>query len=339
MVRPSGDRKPKVRGATKSEYQAKLMIDLDVVVVNWNAGNQLSDCLLSLALACQNSVFQLSKCTVVDNASTDGSTDSLGDLPLRPELIKNRANAGFATASNQGASAGSASYILFLNPDVRLFPDSLTKPLLFLSEPANAALGILGVQLVDEDGTIQRNVARFPTPGDLFFQMLGFDRLWPRRFPPLFLLEWDHAENRAVDQVPGAFFLVRRSLFERLHGFDQRFFMYFEDLDLAYRASQAGFGSYYLADARVFHRGGGTTVRVKANRLFYILRSRAQYVAKHYGVRAGLEIILACISVEFWMRFLWSWLRFSPKNSLETVQAYLMFLKDLPKLLKELEAG
>lgn len=315
------------------------MIELDVVIVNWNAGDQLLDCLQSLSHACQNPVFQLSNCVVVDNASTDGSSDGVEELSLPISLIKNRKNTGFAAASNQGAEAGSSEYILFLNPDVRLYPDSLAKALVFLAQPQNAAVGILGAQLIDENGVVQRNVARFPSPGDLFFQMLGLDRVWPSRFHPLFLTEWEHQDNRAVDQVPGAFFLVRRPLFEKLNGFDERFFMYFEDLDLAYRARQAGSGSFYLADARVFHRGGGTTQQVKANRLFYILRSRAQYVAKHYGLRAGLEIILACLSVEFWMRFVWSWLRFSPKNALETVQAYLMFLKALPGLWKDLEAG
>jgi len=308
------------------------MIYLDIVIVNWNAGDQLTDCLASFAPACQDPTFKLSKCIVVDNASTDGSAEHLAALPFPIEVIRNRANTGFASASNQGARAGSSEYILFLNPDVRLFPDSLTRPLAFLADPLHERVGVVGLQLVGEGGAVQRNVTRFPTPGDLFFQMLGFDRLFPRQFPPLFMSGWDYGDSRVVDQVPGAFFLIRRGLFESLGGFDERFFMYFEDLDLAFRARRAGFTSYYLAEARVFHRGGGTTSQVKASRLFYILRSRAQYVAKQYGRVAALAIIVASLCVEFWLRCAWSLLRLSPRDCAATAQAYARFILSLPGL-------
>ena len=117
----------------------------------------------------------------------------------------------------------------------------------------------------------------------LFHQMLGLDRLWPHRFPSHFMTDWDYRENREVDQVSGAFFLVRRKVFEELNGFDERFFMYFEDLDFAYRAKQAGWRSFYLADAQAVHFGGGASYQVKGKRLYYVLNSRALYVAKHFG--------------------------------------------------------
>src|SRR5688572_3949737 len=147
------------------------MISLDVVIVNWNAGNQLSDCLKSLQMACRESIFHLSGCIVIDNASTDGSADQLETYPFPLTVIKNQENRGFAYACNQGAKSGKAEFILFLNPDVRLFPNSLAKALAFMAEPKNERVGILGIQLVDQQGTIQLNVARFPTPKSLFHQM------------------------------------------------------------------------------------------------------------------------------------------------------------------------
>jgi len=315
------------------------MIDLDIVIVNWNTGPQLRDCLQSILPASPTSVLRLRRCVVVDNASVDGSADGLDGLPLPLTMIRNHENKGFAYACNQGAKVGGSEYILFLNPDFRLFPDSLVKALRFLEGKRNEQVGILGIQLVDENGVIQRNVARFPTPGSLFYQMLGLDRLWPRRFPPHFMTDWDHRESREVDQVTGAFYLVRRKVFEELKGFDERFFMYFEDLDFAYRAKQGGRTSYYLADAQALHYGGGASNQVKARRLSYVLNSRVLYVAKHFSKSAARSILLASLGIEFWTRLGWSLITLSGQSFIETLRAYGMFVRTLPRLLRELRRG
>jgi GT2 family glycosyltransferase len=275
----------------------------------------------------------------VDNASIDDSAEGLEGLPLPLAMIRNHENKGFAYACNQGAKVGGSEYILFLNPDFRLFPDSLVKALRFLEEKRNERVGILGIQLVDHNGVVQRNVARFPTPKSLFYQMLGFDRLWPRRFPSHFMTAWDHRESREVDQVTGAFYLVRRKVFEELHGFDERFFMYFEDLDFAYRAKQAGWKSYYLADAQALHYGGGASNQVKARRLSYVLNSRVLYVAKHFGMPAAWGILLTSLGIEFWTHLGWSLINLSGQNFIETLWAYGMFVRTLPCLLRELRRG
>jgi N-acetylglucosaminyl-diphospho-decaprenol L-rhamnosyltransferase len=312
------------------------MIDLDIVIVNWNTGLQLQDCLQSISLAISPPILCLRKCIVVDNASQDGSADGLERLLPSLAMIRNHENKGFAYACNQGAKTGNSEYILFLNPDFRLFPDSLVKALRFLDEKRNEHVGILGIQLVDGNGVIHRNVARFPTPKSLFFQMLGLDRLWPRRFPSHFMTEWDHRDSREVDQVTGAFYLVRRRVFEELKGFDERFFMYYEDLDFAYRAKSVGWKSYYLADAQAFHFGGGASYQIKAMRLYYVFNSRVLYVAKHYGAPSAIKILIACLMLEFWVRLGWSLTNLSTKNIVETIQAYRLFLRTLPRLLRDL---
>ena len=312
------------------------MIDLDIVIVNWNTGAQLRDCLQSILLASPASILRLGYCVVVDNASVDGSAVGLEALPLPLKLIMNPENKGFGYACNQGAEPGSAEYLLFLNPDVRLFPDNLSKALLFLQDTQNEQVGILGIQLVDQNGVVQRNVARFPTPGTLFYQMLGLDRLWPRHFPSHFMTDWDHQDSREVDQVTGAFYLVRRSVFEQLKGFDERFFMYFEDLDFAFRAKQAGWKSYYLAATQAFHHGGGASDQAKARRLSYVLNSRVLYVAKHFGVKAARCILLASVGMELWSRLVWSLITLSGQNFLETLRGYGMFARTLPHLFIEL---
>jgi GT2 family glycosyltransferase len=311
------------------------MIDFDIVIVNWNTGSQLRDCLQSISPACPASVLCLRQAVVIDNASVDGSADSLEDFPLPLTMIRNHENKGFAYACNQGAKVGASEYILFLNPDFRLFPDSLVKALRFLEGKQNERVGILGIQLVDENGVIQRNVARFPTPKSLFYQMLGLNRLWPRRFPSHFMTDWDYQESREVDQVTGAFYLVRREVFEELKGFDERFFMYFEDLDLACRAKQAGWKSYYLADAQALHYGGGASYQVRAKRLYYVLNSRVSYIAKHFGAPSATRILVASLLVEFWARLGWSLVNLSGQNFIETLRAYGMFARTFPQLLRD----
>jgi GT2 family glycosyltransferase len=257
------------------------------------------------------------------------------DLPL--ELIVNSENKGFGSASNEGAKRGNSKYILFLNPDVRLFADTLSKSLSFLVSHTDENIGILGIQMIDQNNSIHRNTARYPTPASFFYQMLGVDRLWPRIFPPHFMTDWTHQDNRAVDQVPGSFFLVHRSLFNALNGFDERFFMYFEDLDFAYRAKLAGWTSYYLADVRAFHYGGGTTNQIKALRLFYVLRSRIAYAAKHFGYSNALWIMIASLTIEFWARLGWSFIHLSARNLIETLEAYFLYIKEVPALLKKIK--
>jgi N-acetylglucosaminyl-diphospho-decaprenol L-rhamnosyltransferase len=315
------------------------MNDLDIVIVNWNTGAQLQECIYSILPASLASAFLLRQCVVVDNASLDGSADGFENLKLPLKMIRNPENKGFAFACNQGAKGGAAEYILFLNPDTRLFPESLKKPLRFMAAQQNSQIGILGIQLVDERGVIQRNVAHFPSPGSLVYQMLGLDRMWPRRFPPHFMTSWDHRDSREVDQVQGAFFLVRRNVFEALNGFDERFFVYFEDLDFAFRAKQRGWRNYYMSEAQALHHGGGASNQVKAKRLFYVLASRSIYVAKHFGISAARGIILATLGLEFWARLGWCLITFSGQNISETLRAYGMFIKYLPRLVSEFQSG
>ena len=313
------------------------MPDLDIVIVNWNAGNKLFECLDSIQHSNTDNSFHLAKCIVIDNASTDGSIGLIRDMDLPLELLLNTENKGFGFASNQGAKCGKSEYILFLNPDVRLFPDSLSRSISCMEACNDVKIGVLGIQMIDQEGGIHRNVARFPSPSSLFYQMLGMDRLLPRQFPPHFMTDWSHLDSRVVDQVPGSFFLVRRSLFEHLDGFDERFFMYFEDLDFAYRARLSGWANYYLSEVRAFHHGGGTTNQVKALRLFYVLRSRLSYAAKHFGYSQALWLMLASLTVEVGARLGWSLVKRSGRNFLETLQAYVMYIRELPILMQKLK--
>jgi len=258
----------------------KFKNELAIIIVNYNTRQLLDDCLESVYKAdAPKGGLQV---VVVDNASRDGSADALSLPSGSLKVMRNERNRGFAAACNQGAAGLRSDLVLFLNPDTRLFANSLSVPMAFLADPAHSGVGIVGVQLLDETGTIARSCSRFPRPSQFASQVMGLDRVVPQTGHAM--REWDHLETRDVDQVIGAFFLVRRAVFESLAGFDERFFVYFEEIDLAARARQAGHRSVFLAEAQAWHRGGGTTDQVKGIRLFYSLRSRLLYSRKHFSI-------------------------------------------------------
>lgn len=273
-------------------------VNLSIVIVNWNSGNQLRECLASIGASAAQLPpgCTLQQVVVVDNGSTDGSDQHLLVQGGRVRLIRNAVNRGFAAACNQGAADLGSDLILFLNPDTRLFDDSLAAPVNLLQRQDHAHTGIVGIAMVDDSGRVVPSCARYPRAWHFASHAVGLDRLWPRAGH--YMLEWDHAQTRQVDQVIGAFFMIRRELFEALSGFDERFFVYFEEVDLAWRARQAGWASVYLADASAYHKGGGTSGAVKDVRLFYSLRSRLQYGVKHFRLPERLLLWAVTFALE-----------------------------------------
>lgn len=306
---------------------------LDVVVVNWNSGTYLSSCVRSLA-ECSHHLPGM-RLVVVDNASTDGSCDGLPSDALPLTLIRNRTNRGFAAACNQGARTGSAPLVLFLNPDSLVPAPSLWRAVDFMAREAHEDIGILGIQLRDGLGRVTRRCARFPRPGMLWARMVGLDRMMPTVFKPHLMTDWDHLSSRYVDQVIGAFFLVRREVFDLLSGFDERFFLYFDDVDLSLRARRSGIKSYYFADAYATHFGSGSTANIKATRYFYSMRSRILYAAKHFG-RLGLATtVLGTFFFEPISRILFFLSHGDAQSAAETVSGWIRLWRELPTFIRQ----
>jgi N-acetylglucosaminyl-diphospho-decaprenol L-rhamnosyltransferase len=274
---------------------------VDIVIVNWNTGPQLRACLQSIAET-DRSGFIIGRVAVVDNASADGSADALerGDLPLTVQ--HNEVNRGFAAACNQGARGATGDYLLFLNPDTALFEDSLARPVAYMQEASHAGVGICGVRLVGDRGESVVSCAQFPTLSTFVGEATGLNRLWPGVFHPHLLSADDCRTTGDVDQIIGAFFLVKRSVYDRLGGFDERFFVYFEEVDFSLRARQIGYRSVLLADVCAYHRGGLSSEQVKALRLFYSLRSRLLYGFKHYGWSKAVLLVVVTVGPEFVVR-------------------------------------
>lgn len=310
---------------------------VDVVIVNWNSGTHLHRAVASLSTA-QSTRFAYGRVVVIDNASTDGSqlldARQWRSLPL--VVLHNRANIGFASACNQGARASVSDYIFFLNPDVELHSGSLEKAVEFLEADTEWRYGICGVRLVDQRGAPTESCARFPTPWGLVGRAVGLDRVFPMIFPPHFLSGVERYRSGTVDQIIGAFFFVRTAVFRQLSGFDERFFVYFEELDFSLRARQAGFSSHYLAEVSATHHGGASSSQVPAERLVFSWRSRVYYAFKHFQLWEAVVVLVGTVVLEPVMRLAWSVLRRSGANAFDTLRATGTFWKQLPDLIGDL---
>jgi GT2 family glycosyltransferase/glycosyltransferase involved in cell wall biosynthesis len=272
---------------------------LDIVVVNWNSGDHLRECIRAIADT-DRSGIDVQRVVVVDNDSEDGSDLDLDlDVPgITLELVRNHRNLGFATACNQGAQGGRSDYVLFLNPDVSVASNALKAPIEWMERAEQSTVGICGIRLLDGEGALQPSCSRFPSTMTTLATILGLDRMPRRPFRGTLMREWHHDETRVVDQVMGAYFLARRPVFERLGGFDERYFLYYEEVDFARRALFAGWRSAFYASATATHVGGACSRRVLDRRIFHSQWSRSLYARRHLGRAAAATVLLASLFVE-----------------------------------------
>jgi GT2 family glycosyltransferase len=303
-------------------------------VVNWNGGDQLvqaTQALRASRLTEENAI----ELTVVDNGSVDSSLSWLRreDSEGKLRLIELGKNMGFAHASNVGALNFDGEFLLFLNPDTRVAPDSVQRAITVIKRDTAGTIGIVGIQSYGDDDHIQKTCARFPTAWNFINEALGFAALGPSIFPGLRREDFDHARSEVVDHVIGAFYLVRAEVFRRLGGFDERFFVYLEDLDFSLRARQAGYSCFFLADARMYHKGGGVSEKVKDRRLYYSLQSRILFAFKHLTPPLAWLVTIVTLGIEPLPRLLRALLRGSANEMKNTGRAYLMLFKALPKIL------
>ena len=308
---------------------------ISIVIVNWNAGNQLLDVVNRIKSFHRDLVEAV---IIVDNASVDNSlelVEAVTELPFEIKIIRNTQNVGFGKACNQGARLVTSSFLLFLNPDTRLFDNSLSVPFDYMQNPLHADVGVTGIMLIDEDNHIGRSCARFPTLLGFFLQALGLNRLPSLQQYSLHMADWSHDETRQVDHVLGAFYLMRSELFNKINGFDEDFFVYLEDLDLSLRINQQSYKSMYLADAQAFHAGGGTSRQVKVHRLFYSLRSRLIYGFKHFARWQAWTLVLLTMGVEWLPRCVLAIFTSGWEGVSNTCRAYAMLWGDLGNTLKK----
>lgn len=305
-----------------------MTVSSHIIIVNWNTGDRLKECLESIALA-DYVEGEIGRVTVVDNASSDGSATGLHDISLPLEVIRNNTNVGFAAACNQGAARSTADYLLFLNPDTRLLPDTLNTVTRFMESDQSARVGICGGELLDDDGKPTISCSWFPTLRTVFGRTTGLHVVLPQLFPSSHLTAAETQQSRLVDQVIGAFYLVRCELFARLGGFDERYFMYFEDVDFALRARKVGARSYFLKDARAFHVQNVSSDQIQDRRLYYSLRSRLLFAYQHWPRWQADALLALTLGVELPARLIRAGSRRSGSDVAATISGYRSLFRDI----------
>lgn len=269
---------------------------LDVTIVNWKSSGVLKACLESV-LGSNREGYSLGRVTVVDNASGDDCAAVVARYG-EVELIENRENRGFAAGCNLGVRNSEARYVLFLNPDVVVSRDAIDRVIRFLESPGAEHVGICGIRLFGSGGKETLCCSRFPTWRTMVAETVGLDRLAPGLFRSRDMEPGELRGSREVDQVIGAFFAVRRGVFEALGGFDEGFFVYFEEVDFAFRARQQGWRSYFLGEAEGTHIGRVSSDQGKSQRLVYFVESRLRYCRKHLGAGAYAVVLVLSITIE-----------------------------------------
>lgn len=227
---------------------------ISIICVTFNSADVLPGFL--------QSVEQLSRewaeTVFIDNASSDKTLELIKNWGKARELIANPENRGWSAANNQGAAASRGGLLFFANPDVQFEAGALQALVRFLDD--NLEFAAVAPQLLNPDGTIQSSCRTLPTVADLFFQISGLAVL----FPGSFFNRWkmpgfDHQSFREVEQPMASAFLIRRAVFEKAWGLDERFFVFFGDVDLARRLKQTGFRTAFRPEAKMTHRRGAST--------------------------------------------------------------------------------
>jgi GT2 family glycosyltransferase len=266
--------------------------DLSVVIVSWNTRELLRECLKSILGRPQGIDCEV---IVVDNASADGSPDMVAAEFPAAVLLRHPENAGFAKGSNLGLARARGRHVMLLNTDTRVLDDALARLVAYLD--AHPDCGAVAAKLVNPGGSVQRACTRFPTRRTALFLDTPLGRWLPRNatLARYHMRDWDHAESRDVEQPPGNGIALPRALLERLGPLDERFFIFYVDVDLCQRIRSVGLRCHYLADARIVHHLGRSTAQLPSFGLV-LLTDRLRWYRKRYGWWGGILIKMTATS-------------------------------------------
>jgi len=254
------------------------MIDLSVIITNYNAKEQVKECVRSLIKYTERIVYEV---IVIDNCSTEqGVQQMLLEFP-QLQFIQNHENAGFAKANNKAATVATGRNILFLNPDVILFDNALGALVHFIDSRSDA--GVVGPKLYKTLNKDYHSLyVKFTSPFKTFTWHLPLHRFFSKYYYTYFC---NNKITRSVDWVCGAALMIKKDLWVELQGFDEKFFMYCEDQDLCLRAKKKGYKIFYYPQAEIVHLGGQSANQTTEKSCRYYWESQMYFFKKYCSVR------------------------------------------------------
>ena len=258
------------------------MKDVAVIIVNFNTKALLQECLVSLPGGMPGLDAEV---FVIDNGSTDGSVEMVRESFQEVVVTVNSANEGFARPNNTGMKSSHARYVFLLNSDAALFPGSLTTLVQFMD--AHPRAGACGPRLLYPDGRPQRSVKGFPSWRTHIADEFFLDRVFPGStfFSSGEMLRFNYDRTQQIDHAMAAAFLVRREVLEGVGMFDERFRIYYNDMDWCYRIKKAGWEIWYVGEAAVSHHLGSTVNAL--NKYFALFEELHENIILFYRKRYG----------------------------------------------------
>lgn len=277
---------------------------LAAVIVNYDSGPHLSNCLAGLSAAAGQTSADF---IVVDNASRDSSLNGVAERHPEVQVVLNSRNLGYGRACNQGLRHTSAAFVCFLNPDLIPAPGSLDE--MFGAMSADPQIGVLGPRLNNPDGSIYPSCRVVPNisiaVGHAILGLISQNNPFTRKYQ---LLDESHSDQREVDWVSGAAMMVRRAAFEAVGGFDEGYFMYVEDVDLCSRLREAGWKAVYFPKAEMLHHVAGSSRRTPYKMIFHHHLSLLRYALTR--TKGRLRLALPVIVVGLMVRMVLVWIDF-----------------------------
>ena len=262
------------------------MIDLSIIIVNWNTRDLLEQCLSSVYATTHDIPFEV---FVVDNASSDGSVEIVRERFPEVQLIENEENLGFAKANNQAIRESKGRYILLLNSDTVVLSGAIERMIEFMDGHPEA--GAVGAKLLNPDGSFQASYNDFPTPLSELVLLAGLSRVVYNPYYPSYPPDLSN-ERRECDWVGGACLMVRKEAIEEVGLLDENYFMYVEEVDWCYRLRKAGWKVYYLPEAQIVHWGGQSSRRERGKARRLLRKSELLFFKKHYG-----PLLATCLQI------------------------------------------
>ena len=276
--------------------------DVSVILITYQSAQHIGRCLAALPAAARRGARDSVsyEVIVVDNASADGGVDALKPLGAVHVLVELERNVGFAAGVNVGLGLARGEYVLLVNPDAVVHPGSIAAAVDFAR--AHPQRGLYGALTYDSDDDAHPHPGgwRLPSMWSVACFAAGLTAAFPgnRLFDPESLGPWQVGDTRAVGALSGFFLLIRRQLIMQIGGFDEHFFMYSEDIDLAARAQAAGASPVIVPGAAVTHIGGASSTPV--DKTVMVLRGRVAYIRKHWPPRRAViaeRLLVAGVSI------------------------------------------
>ena len=262
-------------------------MDLSVIVVTYNSGAHIAECMASVA---RPPGALATETLVVDNASADDTVGRVRREAPGARLIEMGENAGYARAVNRGLAESTGEFAFVLNPDCVVHAGAIEA--LYAWMRAHPRCAIAGPRIRNPDGSVEFSARSFPGPFTFLFNRYSLlTRIWPgnpwsRRY---LLSDWDHASDRSVDWLSGAAMFVRRAAVAEVGGMDEAFFMFNEDVDWCHRMKDAGWSIDFVASPGVTHAVGASRRHVPERVILERHRGMIRYLRKHHPLPAPID--------------------------------------------------